>query len=153
MDVEHLMRRAIHLRVLLCRGDQGRDPGRRVLDLVHQQLGLKRVVQPPHGAFEQPVVDDRDYLIQPADVDAGLHEGRRELIAAGDPMLGKPVSQLVLAVGGVQRRQLDEVRRLRGLLDCPFLQADQHFQRAAVPRAASNQRELVPHAGDPLAQR
>ena len=49
MHVDDLVRRAVHLRVLLGRADQRGDPGGRVLDLVHQQLGLDRVVQPAHA--------------------------------------------------------------------------------------------------------
>ena len=52
VHVGDLVGRAVELRVLLGGGDEGRDAGGRLLDLVHQQFGLDGVVEPPHGTFE-----------------------------------------------------------------------------------------------------
>ncbi len=52
VHVHHLERGAVELRVLLGRADQRARPGGRVLDLVHQQLGLDRVVQPAQRGLE-----------------------------------------------------------------------------------------------------
>ena len=140
---------AIHLRVLLGGRDEGRDAGGRVLDLVHQQFGLDGVVQPPHGALERGRVDGADELLQPVDVEPGLHERRREVPAAADAVRVQPVGHGVLTVGCRDRAQ---IRGLRDVLDGVLLQSDQRLERGPVVGAGRDERQLVPHAGDPFPQ-
>src|SRR6266702_5763335 len=54
------------LRVLLRCPHQSGDPGGRVLDLVHQKFGLKRVVQPVHRTVQGGIVNHSRDLVEPA---------------------------------------------------------------------------------------
>lgn len=80
MNVDGLVRRAVHLGVLLGGADQRGDAAGSVLDLAQQRLGLDCVGQPPDGTIE--VVD---------------------LPPGSDAVVVEPVGQLILAVAGLQR--------------------------------------------------
>ncbi len=150
MDVDPLIGRAVQLGVLLGGGHQGRDPGRGVLDLVHEQLRFDRVVQPADGAFTYRVGDAGRDLVQPGQVETGLDEGRGEIPAAGDAVFVEPVGNRVLPVADFQRSQ---DRRFRDPLHRLLLQPDQGVQCGPVIRSRGDQAELVPHPGDPFPQR
>ncbi len=150
MDVDPLVRRAVQLGVLLGGGHQGGNSGRGVLDLVHEQLGFDRVVQPADGTLTYRVGDAARDLLQPGQVQTSLDEGRGEIPSAGDTVIVEPVGDRVLPVAGLQRSQ-------RGCLRDPLhrllLQPDQDSQGGPVVRARGDQSEFVPHPGDPFPQR
>ena len=129
MHVDDLERRPVHLRVLLGRADQRRDPGGGVLDLVHQHLGLDRVRQPAHRAVESPSpgTSPATWSSQSTSSPAG-DEHRREVPAVADAVVVQPVAELVLGVAGLHRAELG---RLGDPLDRLLLQLDQ--RRAASP--------------------
>jgi hypothetical protein len=88
--------------------------------------------------------------LQALDVEAALGEDRRQVPAAGDPVLVHPVAELVLAVGGLHGGQRG---RLGGPLDDVLLELDQRVQPFRGDLAGGQHAQLVPHAGDPLPQR
>ena len=156
VHVDDLVRRPVHLRVLLGRADQGGDPGGRVLDLVHQQLGLDRVVQPAQRAVQVAAAPARSArrrdLVQPGGVEAAP----ATKIGASSQPPATPWSssqsrERVLAVGGLHRAQLSapwRPARRPPPAARPALQG-----RRGRARRPAIMAELVPHPGDPLAQR
>jgi hypothetical protein len=86
VHVDPLVRRPVHLRVLLGRADQRGDPAGGVLDVAHQLLGLQRVPDPVDAWSSRPGSPTlASTLVQAVDVEAALGEDRREVPAAGDP--------------------------------------------------------------------
>ena len=92
----------------------------------------------------------RHRLASQATSSAGVDQRRRQVPAAADAVLLQPVGELVLGVAGLDRAEL---RRLGDPLDGLLLQLDQRRQRPGSIRAVGDHRQLVPHPGDPLAQR
>ena len=96
MNIGGLVRRPVHLRVLLGGVEQRGDALARVGDLVHQRLGLDGVSQParghPAGTTCADVVDRRRHPLEPVDVQPSLDERRRIVPAAGDAVVLEPVA-------------------------------------------------------------
>ena len=136
----------------LAAADQRRDAGHRVGDLAEQQLGLQRVGQPAHGPVEQLRRRARRRACRgtPVVVPAA-DEDRRELPGAGDAVLVEPVGELVLALGLLAAAVSSgaDGDRLHRLL----LHVDEQLEQPRVDLVVREHRQLVPHAGDPLAQR
>ena len=153
MHVDPLVRRPVHLRVLLGRADQRGDPGGGVVDLAHQQLGLHRVGEPAHAppsrCLGRPPARD---LVQPADVRA---RRRRTSAASSQPPVTpcsssqspSSSSRSAASIGGQRRAPRRPARRP---------------PPAARPASCSAARSSLPAAsiaslcrmpGDPVAQR
>ena len=152
VHVDHLVRRPVELRVLLGRADQRGDPGDRVVDLAHQQLGLERVRQPAHRRLEVAPRRPRSATCSShVDVEPGRDQRRREVPAAGD-VVRPPASRRARP-----RRRWSP----SGSASAPWRPARPPPPAARPARAAcsassrpsASMRQLVPHAGDPLAQR
>ena len=149
VQVEPLVRGAVHLRVLLGGVDQRRDPLRGVDDLAEQALGLHRVGQPAQRALQRAVRACGVDGLEVVHAEPARDEDRGELPALPDVVVVEPVGELVLGVRGLQRR---EVRRVAGLLDELVLGEDELLELGAVHRPVGDHRQLVPHAGDAVAQ-
>ncbi len=149
MDVDDPGRGPVELRVLFGGVDEVGDAGGGVVDLVHQQLGLHRVVEPADGSGEDVVVHGRRDLLQPVHVQPGLDEGRCDPPSLRDPVVVEPVGELVLPVGGLQGA---ERRRLRDAFHRALLHLDEIGDRLAGVVALGDDGELVPHLADAFAQ-
>src|SRR6266571_9485325 len=89
-------------------------------------------------------------MVEPVRVEAGLDEYWRENPAVGDAVAVEPVSDGILAVGGLDRA---ERRRLRDQFHGSFLELDQGFQGGVAVPPRGDDAKLLPHPGDPFAQR
>ena len=123
------------------------------LDLVHQQLGLDGVGQPADGALEQsPSAHASATRSSQSTSSPAATNDRRELPAAGDAVVVEPVAELVLAVGGLHRRSASGALATRSTASsCSSTSVSQQRRGSISP--VGDHRQLVPHAGDPVAQR
>ena len=89
--------------------------------------------------------------LQPVGVEPALRRTPARAPSAVDPVVLEPVAELVLAVAGLQRRSASGAFATRSTASsCSSTSA---CSAPASMLAVGQQRELVPHAGDPLAQR
>lgn len=103
MNVDGLVRRAVHLGVLLGGADQRGDAAGSVLDLAQQRLGLDCVGQPPDGTIEVADLQRVRDALEILDADTAGDQRRRDLPPGSDAVVVEPVGQLILAVAGLQR--------------------------------------------------
>ena len=108
-------------------------------------------IAPGSVAEQSTILDGRLHPFQPVDVEPGLDEGRCVVPRAGDAVVFQPVTDLVLAIGGLQRSQFLGLG-FGDLLGDLVLDADQHAQRLGGELAVGEHRQLVAHLAHTLAQ-
>ena len=152
VQVGRLVRRPVHLRVLLGGVDQRRDAVGAVGDLAQQRLGLDACrpasAAPARGSVGATASATSSRSPSP---EPGRDEDPGELPPLGDVVVLEPVAELVLAVGALDA--VSSAPRRRCARRTP--PGARSSERSSSPSSSPSreQRQLVPHAGEPLAQR
>ena len=127
------------------------DPGGRVLDLVHQQLGLERVGEPAQAAVEvlRRRTVSRDLSSQSTSTPAATRVGAISQPPAMPWSSSQSPSSSSASLASIGE-SLGALATRSTASSCSSTSCE---QLAAVEPPVGQLRELVPHPGDPLAQR